>query len=344
MDLFNKYLSDAGLSPETCKTYMVYLKAIVNKAASEGITIYRVNPFINTKFKPFRNKKPRTVEKMFLKELREQNLKPKQEEVRNMFLFQLMSGGMRVGDLLMLRWNNFVFTQSGVYLNYRQEKSRHEMTAKVPLVALRNLNHLLISDFPDEVASLDNDLQRLERLQQNLKSIQESLYVDDPGGQSEEDVIHFDEQDFLDQSNQKQATVAYLTIEVKRLQESILKVYMKLIRQKQLQPSETVFGFLKGSDIHRSGVVTKKSLKKISNATKKYNYHLNRICEIMGYPKITTHQARHTYAQFLSDNNLNVYHISQALGHSSIQITQNYLREMNTSTLDTMNDRLGDII
>ena len=345
VDMFNKYLSEKGLTPETCKCYMGFLKAIANKAKSEGIQLYKVNPFTNAKFKPFRNKKPKTVDREFLRELQDCKLRPKQAKARDMFLFQLMCGGLRVGDLLMLRWSDLLFTDKGIYLNYRQEKSRKEMMAKVPMAAMKYLHHMLVENAPNEVKKLESEQNRLVGLMRSLRRAQEKLYSAQVVEESmqDEDIIDFDEKDYLEPPVGKQATVAYLNVAVKNLNQSILSTYKDLVGRQQQNPQKTIFGFLNEAKIHRSGTVTKESLGNIINGTLKYNYHLSRICKTLGRPKITTHQARHTYAQFLADNNINVHHISQGLGHSSIQITANYLREMNTSTLDVMNDRLGDI-
>ncbi|MBZ9629169.1 site-specific integrase [Salegentibacter sp. LM13S] len=349
VDMFNKYLSEVGLTPESTKTYMGFLKAVVNKAKNEELVYYKVNPFVNVKFKPFRNKKPKTVSKEFLKDIQDFEFKPNQAFVRDMFLFQIMCGGMRVGDFLMLSWNNVKFHDDEVKLYYRQGKSRTEMVPKIPLVAMKCLHRVLNENYPAEVKLIEEYQEKVSILAERIKDKKEKLNEYDLFVETQDSMIDFDERDYRLPTNSdeapvdKEATIAYLNLQLKSINKKIFKTYKEIISREQANPQKTIFGFIDASEIHRSGVVTKRSLKIIHRATLKYNYHLKVICKKLNYPPITSHQARHTYAQFLSDNNLNVYFISKAMGHSSIEITANYLRDMDSSSLDKVNEKLQDI-
>jgi integrase len=65
----------------------------------------------------------------------------------------------------------------------------------------------------------------------------------------------------------------------------------------------------------------------IHQEIKQCNKYLNRIAKIIGIEfNLTTYVARHSFATVLKDSNEPVALISEALGHSSILVTENYLK------------------
>ena len=61
------------------------------------------------------------------------------------------------------------------------------------------------------------------------------------------------------------------------------------------------------------------------------NYFLSTMGKELGIEtKISNHQARHIFAQRLFESGANFHHISMALGHSSLQITENYREQLIT--------------
>lgn len=74
-------------------------------------------------------------------------------------------------------------------------------------------------------------------------------------------------------------------------------------------------------DISRKTALCNKYLKKIS---KKADINKN----------LTTHIARHTFADMARKNGWSIYDISKGLGHSSLTLTEQYLAELDTESLD----------
>ena len=55
------------------------------------------------------------------------------------------------------------------------------------------------------------------------------------------------------------------------------------------------------------------------------NHYLAKMCDALGIEKITSYTARHSFATTLKRSGANIAYISEALGHSSLQVTQTYL-------------------
>ncbi len=81
----------------------------------------------------------------------------------------------------------------------------------------------------------------------------------------------------------------------------------------------------------------------ISAKTALINNYLSKIADLAHIKKhITSHIARHSFADFARQKNISVYEISKALRHSSIQVTESYLSAFDTismrNTLNTIFD------
>lgn len=75
----------------------------------------------------------------------------------------------------------------------------------------------------------------------------------------------------------------------------------------------------------------------ISNSNAITNRDLKKIGKLIGTNTlISSHIARHSFADYLRSKNVNIYSISEFLGHSNIRITQNYLSSMKDSESDAI--------
>jgi integrase len=65
------------------------------------------------------------------------------------------------------------------------------------------------------------------------------------------------------------------------------------------------------------------------------NKNLKILADMIGFDgKLTFHIARHSFADISRKKGVNVYDISKLLGHSSISITEQYLRSIDPETFD----------
>lgn len=56
--------------------------------------------------------------------------------------------------------------------------------------------------------------------------------------------------------------------------------------------------------------------------------------------KISTHTARHTFADLARQKDINLYNISKALGHSKLNVTENYLASFDEKAVDDTMDEI----
>lgn len=66
------------------------------------------------------------------------------------------------------------------------------------------------------------------------------------------------------------------------------------------------------------------------------NKSLKRIGKLIGQPDLHIHSARHTFAFHLKTKGVNINAIKDSLGHSTTRQTENYLDELDDSSLDSM--------
>ena len=77
---------------------------------------------------------------------------------------------------------------------------------------------------------------------------------------------------------------------------------------------------------------------------KKYNTELKQLAKLAGIkPDISSYVARHTYATLLKFSGVSTDIISQSMGHSSVLVTSNYLKDFGSDFVDNANNALLDI-
>lgn len=79
---------------------------------------------------------------------------------------------------------------------------------------------------------------------------------------------------------------------------------------------------------------------KTQNFVHHVNKNLAKICKDLKIPKATTYSARHSFATTLKKNKASLELIREALGHSSLNTTKNYLASFGDETLKTETDIL----
>lgn len=84
-------------------------------------------------------------------------------------------------------------------------------------------------------------------------------------------------------------------------------------------PDAYIFPILKGGE-------TARELKyKTVRLTTRINTHMTTIGKALGFGKITTYTARHSFATVLKRAGANIAYISESLGHHDLRTTENYL-------------------
>ncbi len=82
-----------------------------------------------------------------------------------------------------------------------------------------------------------------------------------------------------------------------------------------------------------------KSVRTIDVGIAMVNKYLKKVAKRLGIEThLTTHIARHTFADMARKKTKDIYAIQQALGHSSMKVTEGYLRSLDINTSDDLID------
>lgn len=82
-------------------------------------------------------------------------------------------------------------------------------------------------------------------------------------------------------------------------------------------------------------------MNQLGAKTTKINYHLKQIAEKAGIDKrLTSHIARHSFADIARKKGVSVYDISKALDHTNISIMQAYLASFDDGSLETAMEKI----
>jgi len=175
---FEYYLTNTKKSsPRTVVNYLILIRTIYNLAVSMEITDKRTYPFGKGKIQikiPESKKIGLSVEEIQLLENAE-DLSESQQHALNIWLTSFYFAGIRVGDVLKLRWNDFKDDR----LYYRMEKNEKLVSLKVPEKALGILKVYKSKDaqktdlvFPELQKTDFKDLQKVE---ERVKSVTRNL-------------------------------------------------------------------------------------------------------------------------------------------------------------------------
>jgi integrase len=74
------------------------------------------------------------------------------------------------------------------------------------------------------------------------------------------------------------------------------------------------------------------------------NLELKMVSKLFGISKFSFHSARHTFAYLSRQNKIDIYLISKCLGHSSLSITEQYLRTFEEEEVYDANDSMVPFI
>ena len=364
---FSKSKDPKSLSGNTAGHYLKIIKSVYNKAAKDEYFISTKDPFLSLKFPKTKTiKNVLTAEELSLI-IKSINHDEDFNTIKNMFLFQVFNNGMRVSDLLLLRWNNFEEER----LNYKMFKTDYNINIPLnPMVTniiyddlkiknkqIRSFNstHQLITD-----ESGNTTIWSIDKIAERIKLIAHDEYkISDYNKNRFEKMIL--EGKMTKYKNNFTLNKKYQK-ELVRLLDAQIEIYKKIdadftsqlfsliIQNKANKLNDFVFPILKNedfSDIDNKNDFTKISLlqyKKIKHGSIVYNRKLKKIQSSLNIKSnITSHVARNSFTNLLLTlDNVNLYDISQSLGHANITITQNYISSgFNLEKLDYINKQLA---
>lgn len=106
---FQVFCKSEGMSINTTINYLKIIRIIIRKSQKIDGYYEVKDPFVNYSFPKTKKSQKEYLNKEEIQKIIRKNIKDKRlNKIRNLFLFQLFSKGMRVSDLITLRFNNLV--------------------------------------------------------------------------------------------------------------------------------------------------------------------------------------------------------------------------------------------
>jgi integrase len=357
------------LSQNSVNHYLKIIKSIINKSTEDDYYTYVKHPFNTIVLKKEKLAK-RVLNDEDLNVLIKAEIKsPDLNDTRDMFLFQLFSNGMRVSDLLLLRWGNI--SVSDHRINYTMFKTGTPISLPVSLNLatilskrlgsygnLEKLYNLTSIDFStsyqkpspfgknivlsytikmfDDVIS--KKVVKNEGITKNVTNQKSDGYHTGFSGSSETSISRMDRTDRV--IKYKGYKIWEEDYEIKRvidkreeLVHQIQKMFIHSVMGKVNKEAKKdfIFPYL-SKELFKNEVVKNRDIdleqyKNLKHTTIVYNRKLKRLqqeCRIE--TNLTSHVPRHSFTNILLKmNGVNLYDISQSLGHTNLKTTENYI-------------------
>ena len=354
-------------SPNTINNYLKVLRTVVNEGIEQG-RFFGQHPFTRGVIpqKTPTNKKslsPTEIQKL-------NNLEPVDSsgftkgmfDSLNVFMFGFWSQGLRVGDILQLRYSDIHHGQFVVNMDKTERTvwipiTNFNSTRVIPyLPILPHFRHSVFtphaSNLTDHGTSIDSYLygfyEEREKLIQRMKEELKILWGKRIS--SDKYVIRFDkpwtvfDPEFLEEF--KQLDRPWLT-EPRELTKDRHLHYVHLGVESLLELSSDPN--LKNTFIfpHLRGMETSSELdrsKKISSCTALINKNLKKVSKLLEVSPFTTHTSRHTFTTLSKEMGSDVYDIKRYLGHTSVRTTENYIHTLESSNPGKLSVELKDFI
>lgn len=130
---YDRYLKEVlKNSINTVNSNFKVIRRIFSAAFEQDLIELSANPFFKYKLKTEKTSKPFLTEAE-LEKLEELQLPDtKLHRARNLFVWACYAGGLRVSDLLLLKWNNY----DGTYINFTIRKTNQQHRIKLPNKAI----------------------------------------------------------------------------------------------------------------------------------------------------------------------------------------------------------------
>lgn len=392
LDEFQSYMLDTGMTQNSVTNYLKILHVFVHKSMEDRDLMNTNNPFNNFKFekKLIRNKE--TLNEEDIRYLMKVEISDdKLNRVRKLFLFQFFTGGMRVSDLLSLRYRNFTDGK----LSYRMFKTNHPIQFELSENILDIVSNFVLSEFSyndspitspnlrnvlnerltqDTIIRKTNDLLNSE----NIYYIRKSLftppyftYLEEMDFQklwisniSEVDsyIQSLSESELLkivsevNEYIQKKGRIGRSMVDgVFEKKIGLIEIFKNNIEDRLKEINQLFYVELK-NHLHKMGtsketrnnfifqklkendfgtyldnenfsMVSEELYDRINKTSIVYNRDLKNLQKLLNFKKtLKSHLPRTTFTNIMMKGKVNHRDISNTLGHSSISITDEYLR------------------
>lgn len=290
------------LSTNQVTHYLKMFKSVINKKLKDNPRLYLVNPFASITFDYNADDIKRIIlTKGEITKLLTGKIEDTKTDLwRDMLVFETFAAGMRVSDLMTLRWNMVMIDEQlrTGKIEYKMYKTGKTMS--IPLSI--NLCKILMKLMGKEAFTAKEPLRR-------------SLFPTSTENQ-----------------------VAAMCIEVR-----------KFIKENDCA-MDFVFPYLKNELFNNIGAdndfdrMTDEQYRKLMKAESVFNRQLKKVANALEIESsLTSHVGRHTFTQLLLNDDTKTHDITQALGHSSVKVTEHYIKnKFNKDKTDAIILKVGN--
>jgi site-specific recombinase XerD len=242
---------------------------------------------------------------------------------KNLFLFQLYGGGMRVSDAFLMRFS--AFRNGGIY--YIMKKNKQQNYINFDYLIAKSLRYFYPDEF--EQAKKNAALGKIDISANEIKKLFSKLKVDNPTSLLVDDidgVITALENNY----NRKQEELLIFLKSVKIKMEDLLATKFHQILSQY--GDKFVFPYLMDEDFKNISSsepfkINEKQSYLLHKARAKHNSNLKRIRITLNIGELSGHVPRHTLSSIMLNEGSSIEEISLVLGHSNFSTTQEYLKK-----------------
>ena len=291
----------------------------IEKVESKMLFAHEINSIIN--YKPSDNaKRDKTI------------------DAKYHFLFQFFTSGLRVSDLLLLNFKHF---RNG-RVEFVAKKNGEKISLPFGYKSCKVLSNLFPTEY--EIAINENTLGNLTLSSDEIEALIMIKSKKELGLLTIEDIQKMIEYLKHDKTVDHLDRINILTTVARRIEQNVAVTFCSIMGSK---PSGLVFNYLNFEDFKNLKVMDKRDLNKQQNylfqkARCAYNRRLKRIAIDLGISNLSSHVSRHSFAYYMLDSGASIEEICHALGHSSIDITQKYIKQFPSKFSDKAIDRFSN--
>lgn len=270
--------------------------------------------------------------------------------IRGLFLFQVLANGIRLSDLMTLRYSDFKIVDDEIFVDKQTIKNNKRLKFRMTENMLAYVSSYMIKkedadvELTKRLSNLFEEIEYERELIKNYfddvsKGIEKEDYKNKQGQKIENYLLGFTDGYTLNYSGISDA----LLLIAKLTKELLIKIIDTSLNKKVF-----VFDYLNDNlfgDVDDFSRLNDKQYYHLMHNRVIYNRHLKNIFKQIGVnKKVTSHTSRHTFTSLLTmTDSYDIMEISNALTHSSIKVTENYIHELENDKLG-LNVQIEDMI
>ena len=253
------------------------------------------------------------------KQLNFPSINKKDLHALRLFLFSFAAMGMRFKDVILLKWENI----TDGFIEYTMSKNLRSMKLKLNENIVNVLKFYLPSDFysssfefePEFSNSISRQIFRLEQKYSELKSQQMSLNL----------------MGAISRGKPTFGEPKELTTILEKRDQLLEELICNYVKNHKGYIFTNTFDSTKSNEIIYNRIASQNAI---------VNKQLKSVSKSLSIKEFSFHSARHTFAYLSRKEKTDIFLISKCLGHSSLSITEKYLREFEDTEIYKANDQM----